>query len=80
MTPREKRRQQRLNSIKVTKTTLYAKDNHSFHIHLSPRESWELLARISKESWFLETGQVAPTFLDKSQMRILRRGQDVSNY
>ena len=45
-----------------------------------PRESWELLARISKESWFLETGQVAPTFLDKSQMRILRRGQDVSNY
>jgi len=79
MTPREKRRAARLKTIKVTKTSLYSKDNHGFHIGLSPLESWELLAKISKESWYLETGQVAPSFLDKSQVRVLVRGQDVSN-
>jgi hypothetical protein len=66
--------------MKVTKTTLYSKNNHSFHIGLSPLESWELLARISKESWYLETGQIAPNFLDKNQVRILVGGQNVSNY
>jgi len=80
MTPRERRRAERLNSITVTKTSLYDKNNHSFHIGLSPLESWELLARISKESWFLQTGRKAPDFLDKTKVRILVRGQDVSNH
>jgi len=49
MTSRDERRAKRLKKMKVTKTTLYSKNNHSFHIGLSPLESWELLARISKE-------------------------------
>ncbi len=80
MTSRDERRAKRLKKMKVTKTTLYSKNNHSFHIGLSPLESWELLARISKESWYLETGQIAPNFLDKNQVRILVGGQNVSNY
>jgi len=80
MTEREKRRAKRLKNIKVTKTTLHTENNHTFHINLSPIESWELLARISKESWYLETNKVAPTSLDKSKMRILVKGKDVSNY
>lgn len=73
MTEREKRRIDRLKSIQVKKTSLYSKENSSFHIGLSPMESWELLARISKESWYLETGEKAPDVLDKSKIRIFRR-------
>ena len=79
MTDREKRRVKRLKTLKVNKTSLYSKDNNNFHIGLSPLDSWELLARISKESWYLETGQKALTFLDKSQVRILQRNKDVFN-
>lgn len=71
ITAHEKRREERLKIIKINKTTLYSEDNNSFHIGLSPLESWELLARISKESWYLETGQIAPSSLDKSKIRIL---------
>ena len=79
MSDREKRREKRLKTLTVNKTSLYSKDNNSFHIGLSPLDSWELLARISKESWYLETGQKAPTFLDKAKVRILQRNKDVFN-
>jgi len=73
MTERQKRREQRLKNIKVEKTSLHSNDNHSFCLDLSPLEAWELLAKISKEMWFIQTGQIAPTRVDKSQVRILTR-------
>ena len=73
MSDREKRREKRLKTLTVNKTSLYSKDNNSFHIGLSPLDSWELLARISKESWYLETNQKAPNSLDKSKIRIFTR-------
>ena len=73
MTDREKRRAQRLKTIKVTKTSLHAKEHDSFHTGLSALESWELLAKISKESWYLETGQMPPASLDKNKIRIFTR-------
>ena len=73
MTQREKRRAKRLNSIRISKTSLYSSENNSFHTELSPLESWELLARISKESWYLETNQHAPNSLDKSKIRIFTK-------
>ena len=79
MSDREKRREKRLKTLTVNKTSLYSKDNNSFHIGLSPLNSWELLARISNESWYLETGKEAPTFLDKAKVRILQRNKDVFN-
>ena len=72
MTEREKRRAKRLNTIVINKTSLHDNDS-SLHICLSPLESWELLARISKESWFLQTGTVAPDHLDKSKVTIFQR-------
>jgi len=73
MTPREQRRIKRLKTIKVNKISLHSSDNHSFHIGLSPLESWELLARISKEAWYLETGKKAPSSLDKNKVQIFTR-------
>ena len=73
MTQREKRRAKRLGNMRISKTSLYSTDNNSFHIGLSALESWELLARISKESWYLETNQKAPNSLDKSKIRIFTR-------
>jgi len=73
MTPREKRRAERLKTIKVNKISLHSSDNHSFHVGLSPIESWELLSRMSKEAWYLETGKKAPTSLNKSKVRIFTR-------
>lgn len=73
MTEREKRRAKRIKTIVVNKTSLHSGEDSALHIGLSPLESWELLARISKESWFLETGRVAPKYLDKSQVTIFQR-------
>ncbi len=41
--------------------------------HDPKRETWEVLAQISKESWFLETGKKAPKHLDKSKVTILQQ-------
>ena len=71
MSSREERRKKRQQNIKITKTTLYSKENSAFTTHLTVLESWELLAKISKESWYLETGKKAPNSLDKSKILIL---------
>ena len=75
----ELKKRRKLKNMKISKVSLHSEDHHSFHIDLSPLESWELLARISKETWYLETGKPAPDFLDKTQVRIFQRGDDVSN-
>ncbi len=76
MTPREMRREERLKNIKVTKLSLHSKEDHSFHVGLSALESWELLSKISKESWFLETGQKAPNHVDKTVVKILSKERE----
>ncbi len=73
MTERQKRREQRLKTMQVKKIFLHSEENSSFCTNLSPLESWELLAKISRELWFLETGKLAPNRLDKSQIRIFTR-------
>lgn len=76
MTQRKERREERLKNIKVKKLSLHSKENHSFHIGLSALESWELLSKISKESWFLETGQKAPDCVDKTVVKILSKERE----
>jgi len=71
MSERQKRREARLKSMKVEKISLYSNQNHSFTQELSPIEAWELVAKISKEMWFVQTGQVAPDRVDKQQVKIL---------
>ncbi len=73
MTEREIRKAKRLQTIVVNKTSLYSDDNSALHIGLSALESWELLAKISQDSWFLETGKVAPLSLDKSKVKIFTK-------
>jgi hypothetical protein len=73
MIQREKRKQNRLNNTQVNKTSLHATEHDSFHIGLSDMESWELLSKISKESWFLKTGQKMPNRLDKSIVKVFSR-------
>ncbi len=73
MTQRERRREKRMKTMVVEKKSLHCEDNSALHIGLSPLESWEVLTRISKESWFLQTGKVAPMHLDKSKITILKR-------
>ena len=69
----EQRRKERQKNIKVNFTTLHSKDNNAFHTNLSLIEAWELLAKISKESYFLQTGQKAPNFVDKNRVIIKKR-------
>ncbi len=73
MTERQKRRAKRLGNITVQKIELKSEKNSAFHFDLTPLESWELLAKISKEAWFLESGQKAPDKLDKTKIKIIHR-------
>ena len=73
MTESEKRRESRLKTMQVKKTSLYSSENNSFCTNLSPLESWELLSRLSKELWFLEKGELAPNKLDKQKVKIFIR-------
>lgn len=58
--------------MKVKKIDLHSCENNGLHIGLTPLESWELLAKISKESWFIETGIIAPNKLDKTKVKIIK--------
>ena len=55
----------------VEKLDLHSKDHHSFHLDLDDKASWELLGRISKETWRLQTGVVPPFRVDKSVFKII---------
>ena len=69
----EQRRKERQKNIKINFTTLHSEDNNAFHTNLSLIEAWELLAKISKESFFLQTGEKASNFVDKSKVIIKKR-------
>ena len=73
MTERQKRRVERLGNTIVQKIDLKSEENSAFHFNLTPLESWELLSRISKDAWFLESGQKAPSKLDKTKIKIIYR-------
>ena len=49
----ERRKKATLNIV-----ALHSNEHHSFHLHLSLKESWELLAKMSQEAWREETGKV----------------------
>lgn len=70
----EKRRE--LATINVEK--LHSKTHNSFHCHLDLKDSWELLAKLSKERWIEETGEKPPLRVDKSQYRVISLEQRYS--
>lgn len=49
-------------------------NSDSFTTFLSPLESLELVSKISKESFFLETGSVPDDRVDKNICRVFARG------
>lgn len=79
MTDKERRREERLKCLTVTQIGLHDEDNHAFHLSLSPRASWELLTKISHEAWYIQTGQKAPTRLDKNMVHIITKDMRVSD-
>jgi hypothetical protein len=60
----------KLQKNKIKKSPLGFEDNN-LHINLSIKEAWELVARLSKDGWFMQTGKKAPNFLDKTKIKIV---------
>jgi GTPase Era involved in 16S rRNA processing len=79
MTARQQRRKERQKTMQVVKTSLRSDANNSLTSHLTPSQSWELMTRIARESWFLQTGQEVPDRVDKTYVRIIHGKQDVSD-
>ena len=79
MSTLKERAEQRKQNATVNKVSLKSKEHHSFHFHLSDEESFELLAKMSKEAYFETTGTVAFDFVDKTRVRkiSLRQKYDV---
>ena len=68
----QQRAAKRRQNIKIKKTFLHDdKEHHSFHIELSDKQSFELLAEISKKRYFEETGKDAPNNVDKTKVRFI---------
>ena len=57
---------QRRKKATLNIVSLHSNDHHSFHLHLSLKDSWELLAKMSQDTWREETGQTPPSRVDKS--------------
>ena len=66
MSTLEERAAARRKIATVQKIDLHSEEHNSFHIHLDVKRAWELLAKLSKERWMEETGEVAPQRVDKS--------------
>jgi len=58
-------------TMTITKVDLHSDEHHSFHAYLDVKSAWELLAKLSKEAWMQQTGQEAPTSVDKSIVRFI---------
>lgn len=69
MSTLQERAAQRKQSATVVKVHLKSDEHHSFHFHLNDEESFELLAKLSKEAYFEKTGMLAPSFVDKTKVR-----------
>jgi len=71
----EERAAQRKKMATVQKVSLKNDTHHSFHFHLSDEESFELLAKLSKEAYFEQTGIMAPAFVDKASVKKISLSQ-----
>ncbi|HFU76960.1 MAG TPA: hypothetical protein ENK68_00460 [Epsilonproteobacteria bacterium] len=66
MTSMQERAAMRRKTLTVQKVALHSDEHHSFHIGLNVKDSWELLARLSKEAWIEQTGRLSSSRVDKS--------------
>lgn len=71
MTDLEKRAEARRQKVTIQKIKLHSEEHHSFHIHLNTKQSWELLAKLSKEAWIEQTGNIPSNRVDKSIYRFV---------
>lgn len=73
MTERERRSLVR-NKVAVVNTVHLHSENHtSFHSVDSLSDSWNILARLSQEKYFQETGSAPLNYVDKTVVRISKR-------
>ncbi len=63
--------------VTVRKFDLHSHEHHSFHFHLNLKDSWELLARLSREAWMEKTGEEPSLRVDKSIYRFITLSQKV---
>lgn len=75
MSDMRERAEARKKIATVTKIDLRSKEHDSFHERLDVKDAWNLLAKISKEAWFLQTGLEAPHRVDKSVYRLIKLNQ-----
>jgi len=71
MSSMQERALRRRATMSITKVDLHSDEHHSFHTHLDVKSAWELLAKLSKEAWIEQTGQEAPSRVDKSVVRFI---------
>lgn len=72
LTELQKRALERKKKITVKKTSLHDEiSHHSFHFELNISQSWNLLTQMSIQKWESETGNKAPTWVDKTKVRII---------
>lgn len=71
MSTMQERALQRRNNITLTKVDLHSSLHNSFHTHLDTKSAWELLAKLSQETWREQTGEIAPKHVDKSIVRFI---------
>ncbi len=71
----KERAEARKRTATFAKVGLHSKEHDSFHTHLSPKDAWELLAKLSKEAWMEQTGTVAPSRVDKSICKFIKLSQ-----
>jgi hypothetical protein len=73
MSTLQERAIKRRKSTTFLKVSLHSVWHHSFHIHLDVKDAWELLARLSKESWIEKTGRIPASHVDKSVYRFITK-------
>jgi hypothetical protein len=68
-----KRAASRKRLLSVNQVDLSAQGDNTLTPSLSPIEAWELLAKISREMYYLQTGKITDSRVDKSIVNILQR-------
>lgn len=77
MSSMKERADARRKIVTIQKYNLYSSEHHSFHFHLGLKDSWELLARLSREAWIEKTGEEPSLRVDKSICRFISLEQKV---
>ncbi len=68
----QERTKLRRKNITFQKIDLHSPNYNSFHTHLDTKNSWELLAKLSQESWIEETGVIPINRVDKSIYKFIK--------